>query len=521
MTKEHLISSHKETRAWLSAFTFLVLALSTRLVCAQPAITAESIGLGGGGTAYLNGPETTFWNPANLMISDRPGNFHIGIGQSALQYKPVLAGRSLQHQLSNFIDGYQPYERKAVRISPWKQNRILNTHFPDHTLRSQNSQRADMVLAGALWQRKDYALSIALRARYASMTTTGRGWYDDRFIEQNDRQVRDFTLSQRRSEFYELAVGYAQEFTFINGLIPRLNKLYIGISPKIILAGPTFQADYKAQYLREDKPGIRHTFISDFKLHSSGNFSRLISDYLQVQNPRDAVRQNLSWDYQFQPTGYGVGFDFGFNYVIPLNGNSPASAGSTSRPPLHKSLRLAFSLNDIGAIRYYDQPLALSSPADTAHADLQASSNTIFVGTGGQYINHLHQAKLLPNPLLAAPQRSENNYTSLLPTSLNAGLLLDLSQLRFMGDISLGLNNSAFTKSGLSAQLGAEFRPVQQVPIRLGTRFAAEQPFQMGFGTGIETEHWDFAISARALFYRESSQTTIGSGAFGGLQLHF
>lgn len=502
-------------------FVFLTIAVlgpGSSMIRAQPVITAENIGLGGGGTAYLNGPEATFWNPANLMIQEQAGQFHLEIGQSAIQFEPLLSSKSVSGQFTRFLDGYQPYTQVDADMSANQRTALVNTHYPGNKLQAQNRQRGDFMIAGAIWQQNDYALSIALRARYASAINVGRGWYDDHFIEENNRQVRDFSLSQNRSEYYELAVGYAQEFTFINGLMPHLNTLYIGIAPKVILAGPAFNTKYNARYIREGEDAVTSNFVSVFNMQSSGRFSGTTSDYLKSGNPRRAIKNNFQDNYHFQQTGYGLGFDFGLSYVMRLNGRKQSSMET---PAPAKSLRVAFSLNDIGAVLYNKQPLSMSSPEDTSQALLQTSMNSMFVGAGGQFVSQLHTARFLPNPLVNAEHHSEESYSSLLPTSANTGIFLDLERFKFMGDLTLGLNNTAFTTKKLAVSLGAEIRPFRHVPIRAGTRFAADQPFQMGFGTGIETTHWDFTVGARALFQERSPQTSLVGAAFGGLQFHF
>jgi hypothetical protein len=486
---------------------------------AQPVTTAESVALGGSGTASFNGYEATLWNPANLIIQDRPGQFHIGIGSGGGRYEPVLTGSTIRHQASNFLDGYFPYKARTVAISDQERNTILDTHYPNQKLWTENQQQAELVLGGALWQREDYAFSVVARARYASRFRVGRGWYDQEFISNDDQQVRDFSLTQHRSEYYELAFGYAQEFTFINGLLPRLSKLYIGIAPKIMVAGPTFNARYKARYIR-DNSSIRNPLVTEFSLYSSGPFSDATRQYLESRDPQQAIHQNLGNRYTFQATGYGLGFDFGLNYVIPLGGVTNDYMQDKASPP-EKSLRIAFSLNDIGAIRYHDQPLSLSSAKDTLQTGQPGTADEMFIGAGGQYLSYFHQRPFHSNPLLNTDNQSTESYTSLLPTSINTGFLLDLSAFKLTSDLSVGLNNTAFTNTNLALSLGIELRPIERVPLRLGTRLAKEQPFQLGFGTGIETRYWDLLISARTLFQAPHQANALAGGAFGGMRFHF
>ena len=515
------ITFNKSIAAGATFWLMLITLAFGRSALSQPALNAENMSLGGGGTAYLDGPAATFGNPANLFIRDRPGRFHLDIGQSAFRFEPLESHTSLNRQFEDFLDGYQPYTQVAAGISNQQRRAILRTHFPGNKLQDQNKQRADVILAGAVWQRKDYALSVALRARYSSRVGIGRGWYDQGFLEHNNRQVRDFSLTQHRSELYEIAVGYAQEFTFINGFMPGLNTLYVGIAPKIILAGPAFEASYNARYIRDGGQTIRNKFISSFNMRSSGSFSGTTTDYLQSRNPREAIRDNIGDNYQFEHTGYGIGFDFGLNYVIPLSMKKEYPVNQSAPARVGKSLRIGFSLNDIGAIRYHSQPLSMSSPVDSSQAGLQMPVSTMFLGSAGQYIHFLHSATSLPNPLQNADQQSDQPYSALLPTSINTGMMLDLDRFKVMGDLTLGLNNTAFTTTNLSVHIGAEIRPVRYIPIRIGTRFSREELFHMGLGTGIETTSWDFTIGARTLFLRESPQASLVGGAFGGLQFHF
>lgn len=489
----------------------------THTLNAQPSLTSNNLGLNGGGIAYFSGSESVFSNPANLMLPNRPGTLHINIGQAALQINPILSSNTVSGQFTNFRNRYRPYIQKYVDINSSQRNTILDKHFGEQRLQANTPSRAEIMLGGIHWYKNDYAISIALRARIASRTTTGRGWYDESFIGENDRSVRDFTLSQQQSELYELSFGYAQDFTFVNGLMPGLSKLYIGFAPKLIVAGPQLDARYHARYYDDGINAQANPFISDFTLQSTGRFSDAIHSYMQSGNPQEAINNNFD-SYRFAQSGYGLGFDFGLNYVIPLSdeGLSQRAEGIPK-----KSLRIALSLTDIGVLRQMEQPLTLRAPRDTSIAQQQSPLNEMFIGSGGQYINHLHQAESLPNPLLSAGETSEEAYSTMLPTSVNAGILVDLSTVKFIGDLTLGLDNSAYTSKNLSVYLGMEARLLERVPLRMGTKLASNMPLQVGFSTALETKYWDFTLGSQALIYPQSQQVALAGGAIGGLQFHF
>src|SRR5699024_6835146 len=127
-------------------------------------------------------------------------------------------------------------------------------------------------------------------------------------------------------------------------------------------------------------------------LQSSGRYSRAIQQYRQYGWPQRSIDTHLSNGYSFKPTGYGLGFDFGLNFLIPLDNN--IAEGND------KSIRVGLSLNDIGAIRYHEDPLRINFSPDTSMTFQQSSVNRVFTGSAGQYLSFLDHASSLPNPLL-------------------------------------------------------------------------------------------------------------------------
>ncbi|HEX6983522.1 MAG TPA: DUF5723 family protein [Balneolaceae bacterium] len=486
---------------------------------AQPVLSAKSIAFGGSGTAYLGGFEATFRNPANLAISNRPGRLHFGIGHIGILYEPVLSKDAADNQFLNFTDHFYPYRAGSTDITANQRANILQRNYSRNSMLSQHQARVDIILGGVLWQGDNEAFSIVARARMASRIEVGRGWYSEDFIPSGDLRVRNFTLSQQKNHLYELSFGYAREFTFFNGLSPRLNKLYIGIAPKIVVAGPSVFAAYNARYIRNQE-GNSTLYTSDFFYRSTGEYARATSRYLLSGNPRQAISNNLSRRYHFQPTGYGLGFDFGLTYMIPLGNELPAVSPDDEHSFVSKSIRLAFSVSDLGMIYYNKNPLTLSSPPHSVQIPQQSARNSMFIGAGGQYFSYFDSAQTVPNPLLNAQKVDRSSYSTLLPTSLNAGVLIELSRLKLMGDLTLGLNNTAFTTTKLMAHFGLEIRPARQIPVRFGARLAAGLPTRIGLGTGIETRYWDFTVGTQVILQSQALTSEFVGGAFAGIQVH-
>ncbi len=487
---------------------------------AQPVLGTQNTALGGGGTAYLTGIEATLWNPANLTISDRPGQWHIALGHAAILHEPVLSTEIVDDQFLNFTDAYYPYRVNAAAISESQRQTILENNYPSDQLTSQHQTRADIILGGALWQRDDEAFSIVARARYASRIKVGRSWYSTDFVDNNNEQIRDFTLTQQRNHLYELSFGYSREFTFINGLFPQINKLYIGIAPKLVLAGPSMNLNYNARYIRQ-ADGTGEVFAQQFSYESTGQYSSATQAYRAGATPQQAITNNFDRTLRLDHTGYGAGVDFGLTYLIPLGNDFSTIAESSEESIVSKSIRIGLSINDVGMVRYNNNPLQLSSPADTTALARQSTMDSMFIGADGQYLSYFDNAETLPNPLRESQNPKQNTVTTLLPTSMNAGILIQYARFKLMADLTLGLNNTTFTTTKLAAHIGLEVYPIEQVPIRAGTRLAAGLPTRLGLGTGLEMEHWDFNIGTQVLIRSRTFTSEIVGGAFAGIQLHF
>lgn len=501
----------------LAIGVFLVL-ISSIPGYSQPVLSAQNTALGGGGTAYLSGYEAIFWNPANTAINDRQGNVHIGLAQTGLRYEPVLSSDVIREQFFNFTDSYFPYKPWAVDITSAQRQTILTENYPRSRLTSQHQTRTDILLGGVSWHRDEDSFSLAARARYASHITVGRGWYSSDFVNHNDQETRDFTLNQHINQNLEIAFSYGREFTFIEGLFARLSKLYVGITPKFIIAGPHFSATYNGQQVRTDNNSGQ--FIDEFSYHSSGSYSQMTRSYIASGDPQAAITNNLDRKIDFSPSGYGGAFDFGLTYLIPLGSDLNILENNREESVVGKSLRIAVSINDLGMIHYNDHPLQFSTSADTTEIGNEPVKESMFNGSGGQYLTYFDEAEELSNPFESSDNSNSDNLSTLTPTSLNAGMLLDLERIKVMGDLTLGLNNNAITNTKLAMHLGLELRPIQKIPLRAGTRLAAGLPPHVSFGTGIETRYWDFNVGTQLIFRSQSFTTEMAGGAVAGFQLH-
>lgn len=491
-------------------------------VNAQPVASANNMALGGGGAAYLSGYEANFYNPANLAIYDRPGRLHFGIGNIGGYFQPVLASNSLRDQISGFRNIYIPFRVGSQLISSSEQSLILDRHYPRNRLTSQHLSRVDAIPVGVLWQGEKMAYSLALRSRIGTRTDVGRGWYSNKFIDHNDASVRSFHLAVQNQVLYEISLGLAHEIEFFNGLFPRINRLFVGIAPKFIIGGSYLSSVYEGRYERPDTQANNSdpVYITRFTHRSSGDYSRMVHQFRASGNLQASINRHLNDDFFIQPTGYGVGMDFGLTYLIPLGSDVSLLTTGENRQPINRSFRISLSVTDLGLMYYDDSPLSVESSLDTTQLGQQEPLSSAFIGAPGQFSAYFEEADSLTNPLLQAQNLSENTFLNLLPATINAGALLDLDRLKLMADLTLALNRTAFSGTQLTAHFGMEARPLPNIPVRLGTLIAPRTPIRVGLGTGLETKNWNFSLSTQVLLRAGSLTSHVAGGAVAGLQLH-
>ena len=511
------MNNHFYSRLLVCLIAVLIFGSGTLL--AQPVLNARNIALGGGGTAYLNGVEANFYNPANLSVYDREGTIHFSLGTLGTFFEPVLSSGNPKSQFQRYADTFLPYESGEQSISTAQRTTILDENYSGSNLTSEHLSRADVIWGGIQWIGDKKSYSLALRTRLGSRIEVGRGWYSVEGIAQNGTSVRDLTLIKQTQALHEISFGFAQEFQFLNGLVPRINKLFVGIAPKLVLGGTYENSVYSGRY-RTDFQQNTSDYQREFTFYSAGAYSDFINRYLASGAAQTAIDAELGNRYLLKPTGYGAGIDFGLTYLIPLGSDVSLLDSGENRRPIEKSLRIGLSITDIGVVHYSADPLQLSLAETASSINIQSPLGNQFIGAAGQVPVFFEEASEIPNPFFEAENRSDENFTVSLPTSFNAGLVLDINRIKLMSDLTLGLSNTAFTNKKLVAHFGIESRPLPYIPVRFGTTLAAGKPLRFGAGTGIETRYWDFSISTQVLVKSSTLTSDVVGGAVAALQFH-
>ncbi|HBQ59669.1 MAG TPA: hypothetical protein DD671_08605 [Balneolaceae bacterium] len=105
--------------------------------------------------------------------------------------------------------------------------------------------------------------------------------------------------------------------------------------------------------------------------------------------------------------------------------------------------------------------------------------------------------------------------------ALHGGVLLEINRIKLMGDLSIGLTNSAFNSPRAISSAGIEVRPLSFLPLRGGIQFKAQRPEFVSFGFALETRYWDLSVAAQFTPESFSSQPIVTGASVAALQFHF
>lgn len=461
---------------------------------AQIILTPENTALGGGGTAYMTGYEALFVNPANLYIIENRNKFEIGAAGFGTITDPVLRERGFRDQVDNFTDLLSPFTPDVAfqDFTPSEQFELLNRNFAGNRTRSQHLFRFEAYWFGLKWNSENRSYALSVRSRAGGRFVNGRGFYSSEPVEINGMEIIDRSIVSEFQTLHEISFGFAESFTFLNGLSPGINELIIGIAPKFVIGGSFQSVNYSNVLTRESNGPWSRT--SSYNQLTTGDFTDASETFLATQNPQQALDQSLDFADLFSPTGYGAGLDFGLTYLVPLG--KEVSTLQRDISELNRSIRVSFSITDIGFIRYTDrtQTNSIAETEETVN-NTGVLANSVFRGIPGQFLPFLNETETV-HPLLES-NREDNSFASILPTAIHSGALFQFSRLKVMGDVSIGITNNAFNTTKFISYIGTEIRPFKFLPLRAGTRIASEVNGFYSFGFGIETQHFEFNTSVQ------------------------
>lgn len=477
---------------------YALLSLIVLFVCAIPrgahsqiSLTTENMALGGGGTAYLTGYESLFVNPANLYIQEKNYRFQISLLQGGLYHDTLLPISNNFDRLDSFKDHSKFFDSRSIQteLNAGQYDVLLNRNYNGNDASRQFLSATDFYWFGLKWVRPQRSYALSLRTRYATRYKLGKGLFSIDSVQKNNQMLVDRSFSQRTQTLHELSFGYAESFTFLNGLLPQLSEFIIGIAPKVVLSGASIETNFTNRYERDSESSM-WLHQTEYTQKTSGVFSNYSEKYFH--SGAFPSQANETYQDLMQPTGIGVGLDIGVTYLMTFGDDF--SVLREQNQPTKKSLRIGLSITDLGAVYQYKSPFQYTSINLTrSTSEVGPVSETTYKGSPNEHYFFLSQFEEFNS--LREDSQNQNSYELLLPTSIQAGALFQYQRIKLMGDFSYSLAETPFNHSGLASYIGVEVRPLPFLPIRSGTRFAQKMSGYYSFGTGLETKYFDLNMS--------------------------
>jgi len=465
----------------------IVLCMLPSVAQSQISFNPVSMGLGGGGTSYITGYDALFINPANLKLRDKNYRLQFSAGESGFYLDTPLGIRNSRDRIQTFEDLLQTPQNGMFQLSDDDRESLLNRNFSNSRLNQHFMSAATINWLGVKWFRNEKSYAFAIRTRQSNRYRIGRGYYDTSAIETSAGEQIDRSLFHSFQTLHEISFGYSESFSFLSGLFPRISRFNIGIAPKIVLSGPTFTSNYTETYSREDAndPWVSE---SSYSYESTGVFSEYAERLHAGNNPFNHTSGIQDLSELMNPSGIGAAIDFGITYLFTFGGD--LSLIRRGEEPTEKSLRLSVSVTDLGLLYNFDNPIrAEIEETDPAFRNPGPLSETYFAGALLQDFQFLKQNGV--HPLQQSTSHDNDRYQTLLPASVQTGILFQMNRVKLMGDFQLGLIENSFHSNKLISYIGTEVRPFSFFPIRAGTRLATNLPGYYSLGAGLETRFFD------------------------------
>ncbi len=474
---------------------------------------SRSLGMGGGGTAYLDGYHANFVNPANLMINStkkRPKRSLGLVGGVGFR-----AGGTLIN-----LDVYDEYFTKGLTLEGAVAENMLTDLFggTSSDLTRNQSTTFSIVPFGFSNRGEKSAVSLATRVRVTENFTMNRGFAEVGVYGLDPQELNDVTpvnFDFGAVAFSEISVGYARQILSLPNLLFAKNvKLYAGVAPKYIIGVQNSTLDFNStieiqratnsQYANR----IIHNF--DYRLNTVGNVSADLREFEAAFEQDNSVTPGdyLSGEYA-NVNASGFGLDMGATLEMDISG-IPIIDGFFGKT---KTLRVSMSVTDIGKITYDQNPTSFV-----------ASGRFDFTGAGnddepGDFYSDL--ADSLKNEVYGDFDAQDNEGVVYeLPAMYNFGASLTMGKLTTSADYGVGFNESGNNSKRSTLNLGLEYRFLGMIPLRFGTRVGGYSSTVYSAGAGLDLNFLELSFSA-SIVGKDTENGGSVAAAFSGLVLRF
>ena len=516
----------KQLAFTLPVIILLLLTASAETTDAQSRhLTHQNMGLGGGGTAYVDTYHANFVNPANLMLENhrRPP---VSIGVAGGLY--TQAGGNLMN-----ISIYNEYLTTNRVIEGEVAEGMLDKWFgvPSAGIRSVSAE-VGFIPVAVSYRSENAAYSIASRARVLASSSYSRGFADLFFRGLNSDVFADggdVSTNQEFVAFHEVSVGYSRtvmEWDDFYG-IGRNARLYVGAAPKILFAQAYSRVNLGSVLTIHEATETEGSFINhnfNYSIDAVGELSNQLSNYQRQRdignNPpiEDFVEINSS-DFS-SVKGTSLGLDLGVTLVMDIDHLDYFDFGMFRGD---KKLILGASLTDFGALNFKRDARTVSAADDftwrgfTYDRELIASE---FDGDTNKYFESVLKDSIGTDIYANISTEDKSGFRVGLPTMMNFGSHLLLGRFGLMLDVGKGFVERGNNSNRMHMTIGAEYRFFDFLPLRTGVRMGGYSSRSYHIGTGLEFRNFEFSVAIASTNSSEKNGGSLGF-AWSGLAVHF
>jgi len=513
-----------------TAFT-LILFLAGGLIHSEKAeaqsrhLTAQNIGLGGGGTAYQDLYHANFINPANLVLNrERRPRVTVGIAGGIYSN----AGGSLLN-----LSTYNEYLTTGRTIEGVVADDMLDQWFGTNSTdyRSVNLDLA-VVPLGLTYRNSRWSAALASRVRMLGNSGYSRGFADLVFKGLDSGQFEEARAVNSNHEFLiynEISAGFAmtvferdQMFGFAENV-----RLHIGVAPKVLMAMNYTRLNLTSTLRIQDSTGDRDAEINhDFRytIETAGDISDKIAEYNQQRiNGGESLLQDFIDPTVDDFTGFkgtSFGLDIGATLEMDIDRLTAFDIGIFRGD---KKLRLGLSLTDLGSVKVNDRARSFTAGENFFWHGVRYDrdiANEEFDGNDSKYFESVLRDSI-GNDVYGNLVTSEHSeFSRSLPTMINFGSHLLLGRFSVMMDVGTGFVNFGTNSKRMHMALGTEYRFFDRIPLRLGYRAGGHTGSTYHAGTGLEFKNFEFSFGAATTATSKRYGASIGA-AWSGLVIHF
>ena len=511
----------------IAALSFCLLPLSlqaqqSRVSTVEIYGSAPSIlpSMGGSGVSYLSGVHGLRVNPANIQFNSEK-KWTLQLGLLSMVHPNLFSTTNGKSDLSNWLMIYEPYE--AVTLpSPnsLRQNQSdLNRLIPSKTEPSHFRSSMTQELLSLGYQNEQIFIGLFAEYVFKQSFQVSRGWYDKEYNQSPAGPKRTQWLAHNEISYLAVGINYSERLDIFSDFTPVSDQFSLGFSPRVIMAGSGSLSRSESTYYQASNELFQALMIestgiySDYlhSLHTSGAPSTLSQPKLNHLYPASIN------DFK---EGLGFAMDVGLRYTRNLA--NELSLVSKSSPKVARALHIAFSVNDIGYIKYNEGVNLAFEASSTVDEPTQLDQAVekdlpMYEGSPEQYFYFLETNGQLKNLQNTPLSRTKN--TVLLPTKAQVGVHLLWNRWSVQADIQYDLFTTFFSVPGWTYSAGASLQPIKGLIVSSGYTNSTIWGDDVSIGLRLAGSMLELELSGRWPLVTDNGNIMPSSVGFGGFNI--